>query len=140
MAVWIFFSLQPDCPKQPRIENLYQKCGSRYLCLLLCGRPLCYRSSRASQKNLAYLFSILPNFKKSDSLLNNVFFVKMPHRDSVSYLADPQHQGPMSPDFQSCRLNWNHFETRCFFVFLAFGPFIYRAGGLWSGFFTYFQY
>ena len=36
-----FFSLcSPDCPKQPIIENSYQKCGSRFLCLvLLCMGP-----------------------------------------------------------------------------------------------------
>ena len=32
-----FFSLQPPLPKQTRIENSYYRCGSKYLCLLLCG-------------------------------------------------------------------------------------------------------
>ena len=37
MLVWIFFlSAALTAQNQPRIENSYQKCGSRYLCLLLC--------------------------------------------------------------------------------------------------------
>ena len=35
----------PDCPKDPIIENSYWKCGSRYLCLLLC----VYNSSSAEK-------------------------------------------------------------------------------------------
>ena len=35
LEVWNFFLCSPNCPKQPRIENSYYKCGSRYLCLLL---------------------------------------------------------------------------------------------------------
>ena len=31
--VWIFFLCCRDWPKQPRIENLYYKCVSRYLCV-----------------------------------------------------------------------------------------------------------
>ena len=50
MTVCIFSLFSPDCPKQSRIENSYEKCGSRYLCLLLCEflEPICWLNSEST--------------------------------------------------------------------------------------------
>ena len=37
-----FFLCSPDCPKQPKIGNSYQKCVSRPICSLTCGAIIPY--------------------------------------------------------------------------------------------------
>ena len=52
MAVWNFFSLQPDCPKQPRIEYSFYKFLYPMICGTISGNTLHWREIQ-TKKNQA---------------------------------------------------------------------------------------